>query len=150
MWPFFYTLAFGLTGAYYAKKMNKNPYIWFTIGCLCKTYALIFILLLPAIKRLSIYFIRKKIFKALKNPAHTEDTLTTIDVPAYPGLIVDPIAEKKLWYYLSNESQTVGPMSFPAFYQAWKKGEISKETFIWNETLSDWTLFKKIFSTTDL
>lgn len=147
MWPFFYTLAFGLTGAYYAKRMKKNPYIWFAIGCLCKTYALIFIFLLPALKSLSLYLLRKKIFKALKSSSSTEDHSTTIDIPPHAELSIDPIAAEKLWYYLSIDSQTIGPMSFQAFYRSWKEGKISQETYVWNETLADWTPFSKVFPT---
>ncbi len=146
MWPFFYTLAFGLTGAYCAKKMKKNPYIWFAIGCLCKGYTLVFIFLLPLLTGLSLYLLRKKIFKALKSPTSSEDSLTTIDIPPSIELNVDPIAEKKLWYYLNTDSQSIGPMSFQAFYRSWKEGKISKEMYIWNETLTDWVQFKEIFS----
>jgi len=81
-----------------------------------------------------------------KSPTSSEDSLTTIDIPPSIELNVDPIAEKKLWYYLNTDSQSIGPMSFQAFYRSWKEGKISKEMYIWNETLTDWVQFKEIFS----
>lgn len=145
MWPFFYTLAFGLTGAYCAKKMKKNPYIWFGIGCLCKGYLLLFIFLSPILKILSLYFFRKKVFSTIKKPSTMQEDTTTIEVPSYAELSIDAVSAEKLWYYLTADSQTKGPMSFQAFYKDWKAGKISKEMYIWNETLTEWTLFKNIF-----
>lgn len=146
MWPFLYTLVFGLTGAYYAKRLKKNPYIWFAIGCLCKIYTLLFIFLIPAIARLSLYLLKRKIFKTLKKPTFTTNDPTTIDVPAHEELAIDALSAEKLWYYLNGEGESVGPMSFQAFYRDWKKGKISKETYVWNETLTDWAPFKEIFT----
>ncbi|MBS0626841.1 MAG: DUF4339 domain-containing protein [Verrucomicrobia bacterium] len=145
MWPLFYTLAFGLTGAYYAKRMKKNPYIWFAIGCFCKAYALLFIFLIPIISRLSLHLIKRKMFKTMQKPSSTENKETTINVSPYADLTPDPISIQKLWYYVTDAGETMGPMSFQAFYRNWKEGKILKKTYVWNETLTEWTPFQEIF-----
>lgn len=150
MWTFFYTLAFGLTGAYCAKKMNKNPYLWFAIGCFFKGFLFLVILLMPIFSALSFYFLKKAIFKHIKTPSSSKQDSTTIDVPAFAGLSAKPEAEKSLWYYLTKESQTIGPMSFHAFYRNWKEGKISEDTYIWNETLVNWAPFQEIFPETKM
>lgn len=93
------------------------------------------------------YLIKKKILKTKRKPFPTGNEQTTINVSPYADLSPDPISIQKLWYYLTNEGQTIGPMSFQVFYQSWKEGKIAKETYVWNETLTEWTYFKEIFPT---
>ena len=144
MWLFFSSLAFGLTGACCAKKLKKNPYLWFALGCVWKIYALLFILLPTFVGILSLFFLKKKVTKGPSFGASATEEVT-IEVSPYGDLNVSPQMEKTLWYYLDSDGKTMGPMSFPAFYQARKNGLLSDKTLVWNETLSEWTSFQNVF-----
>jgi len=135
-------LTFGLTAAYLAKRIKRNPYIWFFLGSIFKIYALAWMLFLQLIAKILLYAIRKKISRA--SSSHTQQN-TTIETTASHTLSVTDAAEKTPWYYLNHERKTIGPMSFTAFCAKWKSGEISTESYIWNETLTEWTLFKELF-----
>ncbi len=47
------------------------------------------------------------------------------------------------WYYAENKKR-VGPFNDIEFRSLVSKGKIDKQTLVWNETLTDWTPFKKV------
>lgn len=47
------------------------------------------------------------------------------------------------WYYVSN-SKRVGPINDAEFRSVVSAGRIDAKTLVWNETLPDWTPFKKV------
>ena len=69
----------------------------------------------------------------------------TLDITPSFDLEIEPSALKKLWYFLDKENKTIGPISFQLFYQKWQEGRILASTHVWNETLSEWKLFKDVF-----
>ena len=130
--------------AYYAKKQNRNPYVWFLIGLVFGIFGLFVLFLIPLFK----YYIQKRISKKTSAPKDFsyKETGTTVDIT--------PISEtetalnylEKLWYYLDKENNQFGPMSYPLFKQAWKDGKIQSTTYVWNEELSSWKRFDELFS----
>jgi|GEM_PF-2203238 len=142
MWPYFYALAFGLTGAFYAKRLKKNPYTWFFIGMVCKAYTLLLIFLPLALSRVSVYLLKKRYSKKINSPL--KEDITTIDAFTSYDLNVSAEATTKFWYFLEENKKTVGPMSFVAFYKDWKSGKISSDAYAWNESFSDWVQIKEL------
>lgn len=141
-------IIFGITAAYYAKRSRKNPYLWFALGFLFRQWVVL-LLFFPILIGIFLRFlIRKRLLRtgafAGKNPPSPIEE-TTIDISPYPDLTVPPGAEKRLWYYLDTEGNTMGPMSFSLLYRNRKNGLITPDTLVWNEELSDWTRFQTIF-----
>lgn len=143
--PTLYLILIGGVTAYFAKRQGRNPLIWFAIGCFLPSFSLALLFILPIIG----YFFKRKFVKTLNKAARSkkskENDPLTINVPPFPDLNPSEEAIKKLWYFLDQENQTVGPMSFFAFYQKWKEGKIASKTFVWNDSLSEWKQFKEIF-----
>ena len=127
----------GFVCAYYAKKQQRNPLLWFCIGLLLGIFGLIILLLLPLIQRLQ----KKSAAKKQPQPAVVTDV-----APLSPlSSILDPLFENTLWYYMDQTSAQKGPMSFTALENDWKDGKLLTTSYIWNEKLTDWKLFSELF-----
>ena len=126
-------LCFGSGCAKIAKKKNRNPSTWFILGIFFGLVALVIILILKpkrgTSKNISI------------NPYLDTETKKN-----------DSIFQKddNYWYYLDNTHTQVGPMSLRALFDNYFKGKISKTTFIWNDTMKDWTKLMEISKLRDL
>ena len=140
----FYLLLAGATTAYCAIRQKRNPFIWFGIGVLIGPIpCLILFIGLPILGRFLIKRALGKVNRSQnKKPAH--DPMTLDITPSF-DLEIEPSALKKLWYFLDKENKTIGPISFQLFYQKWQEGRILASTHVWNETLSEWKLFKDVF-----
>jgi hypothetical protein len=106
----------GFLSFYIAKRKGLNPYTWFFCGFF---FGLIGAILL--------YFLFPK----------KKEEKETIQIP------VDPLANK-IWYYLDQDMNQTGPMSYPALKRAWSEGVISNTTYIWNPDLDDWKTVEDI------
>ncbi|PIE22800.1 MAG: hypothetical protein CSA62_10845 [Planctomycetota bacterium] len=42
------------------------------------------------------------------------------------------------WYFLDQEDQQVGPLSFDEFKRQWRSGDFGAMSFVWAPILSDW------------
>lgn len=116
-------LALGLVNGYYAKKLNKNPYLWFSLGVLFGIWSLITLFFLNYKSNMEK---RKNIQKHLLNEIIKKQILT----------------DSKLWYYLNSENKEIGPISSTKLNTLYNSGTISKITYIWNEELEDWKFLK--------
>jgi len=125
---FLSSLLFGAIAGYVAKTKGKNPYLWFFLGVLLGIFSLLFL------------FLSDKIFK--KSPFQKKTDTTTIDVTPDTTSGFDPEFQKTFWYYLDQQNKQNGPMSFEALTKAWKSGEVSQKTYVWNETLENWKPFE--------
>lgn len=128
----FFWLVMGGISAYLAKKRGKNPYFWFFIGMFLGVFGIFFLFFMPN---------KKKILSAAKQPQN--DAEITIDItPEVP-----PTQLEKFWYYLAQENEQRGPMSFDALKRAFREGKISQATYVWNEELDDWKPFGDLLKT---
>ena len=72
------------------------------------------------------------------------------NVPAAPKLIhplehlIPGEQTAKLWYYLDPEHLPLGPMSFQALKSAWDNGTLNKDSYVWNEDLTDWNVLNNL------
>ncbi len=113
-------IVFGAVSAYFAKIRGKNPYLWFFLGMLFGVFGLLYLFFTPKPKR----------GEQTESPTDGK----TIDIsPAY-----DPKFNEIFWYYLDPENKQYGPMSFEALYRLYRDANISKKTFVWNESLESW------------
>ena len=111
-----FALIFGTAAAYLAKRNQKNPYTWFFIGFFFGLIGLFFLFFLPKMRRP----------RQLPNPG-----------PAFRG------PSDKLWFYLDPTHKQVGPVSAKAIGEALQKGNLSTDSYVWHEELSDWKRVKE-------
>lgn len=111
----FLTLLFwilcGTACAYYAKKREKNPYLWFFIGIFAGIFGLLILFFMPQ---------KKQVVIVKEAP------------PAAPT------APSKFWYYLDAQNTTLGPISELKLQAEFKEGRISSSTYVWNEDMENW------------
>lgn len=122
-------LIFGIICSYVAVKRGRNQIRWFVGGCLFGLLALLFLYLLPPA------FKRKQGEK--KAPSYPLFPSEEEKAPLHPF-------QKKLWYYLDQESKQYGPMSFDALKKGWKEGKVQEKTYLWNEDLENWKLLEEM------
>lgn len=108
----------GAISAYLAYRQKRNPYFWFAAG-----------LFLGALGILAFFFIPKQV----QEPKEV------------PGPILNGPVDK-LWYYLDEERQQKGPMSFDALSRALKEGKVKLENYVWHEELPEWKPLKEFTS----
>lgn len=136
-------VALGFACSYYAKQQGRSPYLWFGIGLLLGLFGLLILLSLP-------YFARMRLANKQNKLALTKKPITNLPL-APPSLkeLAEPVHLEKLWYYLQTDNAQAGPMSFQALERDWHQGKVKSDTFIWNETLSEWTPFVQVFPSTE-
>ncbi|KPK32696.1 MAG: hypothetical protein AMS24_03330 [Chlamydiae bacterium SM23_39] len=103
----------GIITAYFAKKINKNPYLWFSIGMIFGIFGLIIIFLM-----------------SLKNIKNSKSNIKH-----------HPIEDSKLWYYLNND-KSQGPHSLTKLIDLFHEKKVFLNTYVWNEELEDWKHLK--------
>lgn len=109
-----------------AVRRGRNPTFWFFVGMVFGVFGLLTLLLLPGPMR-----------------KHEPEKAAVTPAPSQPSTLPDDI-QGKFWYYLDNEHQQQGPVSFDKLKDTWQKQEISEQTFIWNESLDGWKKIKEI------
>jgi hypothetical protein len=142
LWPFIYSVSFGLVGVYYAKRTKKNSYLWFFLGSLFTIYIPFVILSLMLIKALLKYYVVKKLKTSFQ-------TSTRYQSPSPAPAPAKPITSEKaplFWYYLTENKETKGPVSSLGLQQLQKESVITDKTLVWNETFENWTPFREAFS----
>ena len=114
------SLTMGLLSSYIAKKRGKNPYTWFFCGFF---FGLLGVALF--------YFFSSK---------KAEEVAPEISPKP---LLKDPLSDK-MWYYLDQNMNQTGPISYSALTQARDQGLISNDTYIWNADFDDWKLLQDV------
>ncbi|MBM3191285.1 MAG: DUF4339 domain-containing protein [Chlamydiae bacterium] len=112
-----YFLCIGALTAYLAHhKRGRSPLWWFFLGFFFGLMALLTLYLLPK--------------KTPETPAE--------QLPPEKPTILPPMTNR-LWYFLDNQDNPVGPMSFSALKNKYTQGYLSKDSLVWNEELEKWT-----------
>ena len=112
-------IACGAVAALFARKRGRSPYKWFFLGFffgLLGLFAAVFFL-----------------------PSASKRTVSPIQKPE--PRILGPT--HKFWYYLDANHQQVGPVSYNALSDFFKKGTVSSATYVWNEEMDDWKYLKE-------
>ncbi len=115
---------FGISSAYFAYQQGRSPYLWFFIGLVLGFLGCVALLFLPQ-------------FKSAKNTQDAEDIS-----PIYQ---LEPT--HKLWYYLTESNEQMGPMSHNALVSAFLDKKISLSTYLWNEDMNEWQTLGQVIQT---
>ena len=126
-------LIIGLICSKTASKKGRNPSIWFFLGMFLGIIAFIILYLLPA-KKLNL----KENTNLSKMQNDSYNTTSTQQAPTPASTHVE------LWYYLDNQNNQFGPMSFEALEKAWNCEKIHASTYVWNRKLDKWLLVEEV------
>jgi len=127
-WVLLFSSLFGVMAAFFAHSRGKNPYLWFVVGFLFGMLGVV-ALFLP--------------FTTKRKPVRRQQRPQAPRPPEQR--LVGP--SNCFWYYLDEQQQQKGPMSFQAITKAWKRGEILPDTFVWHEELPEWKPLQGLITT---
>lgn len=132
------SLPLALVTAFIASHRHRNGWAWFGIALFFGIFGLALLLALPCGKKA---FLAHKAIAPLAKAA-SEDRLhfAAPDLPArgfYPEPAI-PLVYMNGWHYIDMNGEMKGPISFYAIRELWYAGIVTKQTFIWNHTETDW------------
>ena len=127
-----FALAIGLLSAYIAHRNGRNPYIWFAIGFFTGLWGLLILLFMGSPKK-----------GRPPKESFVEPTLTAGEEPdtleIFPLVAEGPV----YWYYLDDKREQQGPLPIEELKELADKGGINADTYVWNENLPEWILWKE-------
>jgi len=133
----FLQINFGFICALIAQKKSRNPYAWFLFGLFFSFLALIALLILPPLDT--------KETKKENNLELTENLkeIQELETTEQNEEELPSDVANKLWYYLDENDNRLGPMTIKALINDWDDKKIKEDTFVWNEEMSDWKPLKE-------
>lgn len=132
----FFLLIIGAVCSYNAKLRGRNPTAWFAIGLFLGAIGLLLLYLLPPKQEpLS--------SMAASSPGKPVPDATPQAQPSLAPEVPTGVPQK-LWYYLDDENERFGPMSFERLKQAWIEDQVTRDTYLWNEDMEDWKTVKDL------
>ena len=121
-----------------ALKRGQNPYFWALVTLLFGFFALAILYLLP---------IKSK--EPEGAPALISASEISGPIPSNPDDTYSPSSPKdyRMWYYLNQEGKPIGPMTKKGLMDCLNQGQITRQSFIWSDHMTEW---KKILDVTDM
>lgn len=118
--------------AYYASTKGRNPVLWFFLGAFFGVIALLILFILSF----------------MKNGSDEKSDVPTMTVsrpdsalhpsPSIPLDLKRAEEEDKLWYYLDQNHQQMGPVSIVALRELWNTGRLELASYVWTEGMEKW------------
>jgi hypothetical protein len=119
--------------AYYANRKGRNPLLWFIIGVLLGIFAPLILLFLSSVKT--------------EPSSNGRPTMTVSNPdPSLQHLPQSPTQENlkrqeeenKLWHYLDQNHQQMGPVSVIALRELWNRGQLELNSYVWTDGMEQW------------
>jgi hypothetical protein len=123
-------LIIAVSTSYYARHKGRDPVGWFILGALLGIFAPLILLFLPTIKS-----------EETGLPTLTDSTSDSFHSSQQPLPIEKEAViqeEDKLWYYLDQDHQQIGPVSVFALRELWNRGKLNLNQYVWCEGMEKW------------
>jgi hypothetical protein len=116
--------------AYYANRKGRNALLWFIIGVLLGVFAPLILLFFPSVtnEESKNGILAKTISSSDPSPESIHDT----------DELKQKEEENKLWYYLDQNHQQMGPVSVIALRELWKRGLLELNYYVWSDGMEKW------------
>jgi hypothetical protein len=124
----FIWLLIGIATAYVAQQKGRDPRIWLFIGLLLGIFGLILVYFLPSVEE-------KK----------AESSENEIEIFPLSSTEIEPISDlvpqgykSKKWFYLTQDRQQIGPLSFQELKDKWVSKSLTEDSYVWCEDMPEW------------
>ncbi|MDP1880156.1 MAG: DUF4339 domain-containing protein [Parachlamydiaceae bacterium] len=131
IFSFFFLLLVAFGTAYYAYRINRNPFLWFFIGALIGIFAPLVLYFV------SVYSNDPKVENEEKSSA-ISTTPEPLVIPPKPETAIGVLEENKLWYYLDADHQQMGPISIIGLRELWNTGKLDLKSYVWSSGMKEW------------
>jgi len=126
--PMAISIVMGCICAVLALPRGRSPLGWFLIGFILGWIGLILIFILPSLSLES---------KPEESP------------PIEAEVEQKPVQESSFeqtdgWFYLDQKKEVCGPFSFETIKEKWGAGDLSGNSWVWNETIAEWKKISQI------
>lgn len=121
---FIVSTVFAFICAYYAEKKGRYPLGWFILGFLFTIFSLIVLFFLSPLKQEEAGSSTAVVKDELKGPP--------------PAPIEFTKEEDRLWYYLDQNHQQMGPVSMVALREEWNRGLLELNSYVWADGMEKW------------
>ena len=118
--------------SYYARRKGRNPLLWFVAGLLLGILAPLILLFLSKVKQQGDGLPTMSVSQP--DPALVQ----TPSVSVSPEDALRQHEENKLWYYLDQDHQQIGPVSMIALRELWNRGKLDLNQYVWSEGMEKW------------
>ncbi len=129
IFSFIISLIFGFWAFQLAKKQQRNPWFWFSLGVLLGIFGILLLFIVEEIAWRKSSKIVEKTF-ALSS----EENL----------FFENQENSQKFWYFINEEEQSEGAMSFQKFRELYEDKKIHSLTYVWNASLPTWQRLKDL------
>lgn len=120
--------------AYYANRKGRSPVAWFVIGILLGIFAPLILLFFPAVKNEQ----RDKELPTM-TVSNPDPSLEQVPKPVLTEAELKHQEEAdKLWYYLDQNHEQIGPVSIIALRELWKRGKLEINNYVWSDGMEEW------------
>lgn len=117
--------------AYYANRKGRNPILWFIIGVLLGIFAPLILLFLSTVKPVDSDIPTMSV-------ANPDPSLDQLDQTPPQVNLQQSEEENKLWYYLDQSHQQMGPVSVIALRELWNRGQLEITSYVWSDGMDQW------------
>lgn len=128
--------------AYYANRKGRNPLLWFIIGILLGIFAPLILLFFSSVKSE-----RSDDGLPTMTMSKPDPSLGNVSQGTPLSGEVKLQEEDKLWYYLDQNHQQMGPVSIIALRELWNRGQLELNSYVWSDGMEQW---QKVESLPDL
>lgn len=132
----FYFAIAGLT-AYYAHFKGRNSLTWFFIALLIGFIAPLVLMFLPSLKKEEQTLIKDQQTPLSNEPFPVQSAFDQPVNSSFP-LTNLPEEENKLWYYMDQSHQQMGPVSIIALRELWHTARLELSSYVWSQGMVDW------------
>jgi hypothetical protein len=104
-----------------AERKGRNPLLWCVLGVFFGIFAIIAIVLLPP---------------AVSRSGGQDEGVIEIKATRVEP---EPRVPVEGWYALMSDRNQIGPMSLHRLKEMFVAGELTKESYVWHETMKEWS-----------
>ena len=120
----------GISTAVTARFRGRSPQKWFFIGLFFGWLGLLLLYILPS----------KVLGEEIKVPPIPSET---------PVEKLEQSERGGEWFFLDREKNVCGPVTDRILKDKWKEGQLSSESWVWNESIVDWKQISRVQSLLD-
>jgi hypothetical protein len=129
----------GMICGHVAKTYKNRHYkLWFVLGMLFGILSLIALAIMPKKKKL-----KEATVSPLKTSQASKPRLSKIEEKTLTHSNPLPMITNQ-WYYLNDENEQMGPISFQRLKDAYIQEEVKSSSYVWNEALKDWKTLNEL------
>jgi len=127
--PVAISIIMGALCALLAVSRERSPVAWFFIGFFLGWVGLLLILVLPSLKKEEGSKSEPESIKAVEEEKKEPES---------------SFEKTDNWFYLDQKKQVCGPFSIQMMKERWSKGDLSENSWVWNEIIVEWKKISQV------